>query len=49
VHLGHHFRERRRQRRLAMVNVTNRAHVYVRLIALKFLFGHGANPLKNMF
>jgi hypothetical protein len=35
-----HLRDRRRQRRLAMVNVTNRPHVAVRLITIKFLFRH---------
>ena len=33
--------DRRRQRRLAMVNVTNRADVAVRLVARKFFLGHG--------
>src|SRR5579863_6139239 len=42
VGLGHHLRQRRRQRRLAVVHVTNRAHVHVRLAALEFLFGHGS-------
>src|SRR5213595_1595957 len=41
VGLGHHLRQRRRQGRLPMVHVTNRPHVYVRLVALEFLFGHG--------
>src|SRR4029077_1406362 len=44
VGLGHHLGQRRRQRRLPMVHVTNRAYVYVRLAALKFLFGHGVLP-----
>jgi len=35
---------RRRQRRLAMVNVTNRSDVAMRLVARKFLFGHGIPP-----
>jgi hypothetical protein len=30
------LRERRRQRRLAVVNVTDRADVHVRLVALEF-------------
>jgi hypothetical protein len=34
------FGDRRRQRRLAVVHVTNRAHVHVRLGALELLFGH---------
>ena len=33
-------RHRRRQRRLPMVNVSNRPHVHVRLRSLKFAFGH---------
>jgi len=43
-HLGvvfcQHFRDGRRQGGLAMVNVTDGADVYVRLIAFKFLFRH---------
>jgi hypothetical protein len=39
-----HRRDRRRQRRLAMVNVTNRAHVHVRLGPLKFPFCHFSAP-----
>src|SRR5690606_23818741 len=34
------LRDRGRQRRLAMVNVTNRANVHMRLVALEFTFGH---------
>jgi hypothetical protein len=33
-------RDRRRQRRLAMVDVTDGADVDVRLLALEFFFGH---------
>ena len=33
--------DRRRQRRLAMVDVTDRADIAVRLVAVEFLFGHG--------
>ena len=40
VVLRQHLGDGRRQRRLAMVNVTNRPYVAVRLIALKFLFRH---------
>jgi hypothetical protein len=40
VLLGHHLRQRRRQRRLAMVNVTNGANVHVRLVAFEFFLGH---------
>src|SRR6185312_8798484 len=46
VGLGHHLRQRRRQGRLPVVNVTNRPHVHVRLAALKLLFGHGVQSLK---
>jgi hypothetical protein len=38
--LRQHLRDGRRQRRLAMVDVTNRPDVAVRLIAIKFLFRH---------
>ncbi len=44
VLLGHHFRQCSRQCRLAMVNVTDRAHVYVRLRTLKFPFCHDRLP-----
>ena len=40
-----HLRQRRRQRRLAVVDVTNRAHVDVRLSAFEFLLGHCCHPL----
>jgi hypothetical protein len=33
-------RDRRRQRRLPMINVTNRANVYVRLRTFKFCLSH---------
>jgi hypothetical protein len=46
VRLRHHLRQRRRQRRLAMVDMTNRADVHVRLASLKFLFGHDATLWK---
>jgi len=36
-----------RQRGLAVVNVTNGAHVHVRLGPLKFLFCHFSHPKKN--
>ena len=38
--LGEHLRDRRRQRRLAVVDVTNGADVHMRLIALELLLGH---------
>src|SRR5690606_7279287 len=42
--LCQHFRDRSRQRRLAMINVTNRADVAMRLIAFKLFFGHRCRP-----
>ena len=42
-----HPRQRSRQRRLAMVNVTNRTHVYVSLIPLKFFLRHNTTSLKS--
>jgi hypothetical protein len=41
-----HRRDGRRQRRLAMVHVTNRAHVHVRLGTFKFSFCHFSTPKK---
>ena len=43
----HHFRQRRRQRRLPMIHVTYRPHVYMWLRSLKFLFGHYSFTLKT--
>src|SRR3954451_3750591 len=40
VGLGEHLRDRRGQRRLAVVDVTDRADVDVRLVALELLLGH---------
>jgi hypothetical protein len=42
--LAQYFGYRRRQRGLAMVNVTNRPDVHMRLVALKFLLGHCFAP-----
>ena len=42
------LRQRRRQGRLAMVNVTNRADVYMRLGALEFLFRHDSILLEEI-
>ena len=39
------LRDRRRQRRLAVVHVTDRPHVHVRLRPLELLLGHEASPL----
>ena len=39
--LGQNLGDRSRQRRLAMVDVTDRADVAVRLVAFEFFFGHG--------
>src|SRR5580704_4366633 len=44
VVLLQNLRDGRRQRGLAMVNVTNRPHIAVRLIAIKFLFRHCLAP-----
>src|SRR5438046_391594 len=40
--LGQYVRHRRRQRRLAVIHVPDRAHVHVRLGALEFAFCHVA-------
>jgi hypothetical protein len=40
VTLRHDLRQGRRQRRLTMVNVTNRANVDVGFCSLKFFFSH---------
>ncbi|CUR46135.1 hypothetical protein BN2364_1694 [Alloalcanivorax xenomutans] len=45
-HLEAHPRQSGRQRRLTMVNVTNRAHVYVRFITFKLFLCHGSIPLQ---
>ncbi len=42
--LGKHLRDRRRQRRLAVVNVTDRSDVAVRLVPLEFGLRHGPRP-----
>ena len=47
VRLRHHLRQRRRQRRLAVVHVTNRPHVHVRLRTLKFFLSHDHVPLTD--
>jgi hypothetical protein len=38
--LGQRLGDRRRQRRLAMIDVSDRPDVHVRLAAVKFLFCH---------
>ena len=38
--LRQHLRDRRRQRRLAVVDVTDRPDVHVRLVPDEFFFGH---------
>src|ERR1019366_3542758 len=45
--LGQDLGDRRCQRRLAMVDVADRADVAVRFVTCKFLFGHGRTPLRN--
>jgi hypothetical protein len=39
--LRHHLRNRRCQRRLPMIHVTNGPYVYMRLATVKFFLGHG--------
>src|SRR5690606_15533023 len=43
VPLRHHLRQRRRQRRLPVIHVTNRPYVHVRLRTLKLSFRHGSS------
>ena len=43
-----HLDDRRRQRRLAVVDVTDRANVHVRLGALEFLFRHDVSLLERI-
>ena len=45
VRRGQHLRDRRRQRRLAVVHVTDRPDVHVRLGPVEFLLGHLSPPL----
>jgi len=49
VVLREHLGDRRRQRGLAMIDVTDGANVAVRLIAFKFLFGHDFFVLFTQF
>jgi hypothetical protein len=44
--LGQNLGDRRRQRRLAMIDVADRADVAVRLGTRKLFFGHGRTPLR---
>ena len=44
----HHLGDRRRQRGLAVIDVTNRPHVHVRLVAFELFFGHPNTPLQNL-
>ena len=46
--LRQHLRDRRRQRRLAMVDVTDRADVAMRLVPLKFLLGHSQLSFRTL-
>jgi hypothetical protein len=41
--------DRRRQRRLAMVDVTDRSHIAVRLVSFEFRFGHRRSLLSLVF
>ena len=45
--LGQNLGDRRGQRRLAMVDMADRADVAVRLVTRKFFFGHSRTPLRN--
>ena len=45
VVLRQHLRDRRRQRRLAMIDVTNRPNVYVRLRPVKLFLAHCYSPV----
>ena len=47
VVLRQHLRDRRRQRRLAVVYVPYRAHVHMRLRSIKLLFRHLVPPLTD--
>ena len=47
--LRENLRDRRRQRRLAVINVTNRANVAMRLCPFKLLFRHSSRSLELMF
>src|SRR5581483_11594866 len=44
--LGQYLRDRRRQRRLAVVDVTDGADIAMRLVAVEFFLGHGLSPLR---
>ena len=46
--VGRHLRQRRRQRRLAVVHVTDRANVAVRLRPIEFRLGHGSSLLRGV-
>ncbi len=43
--LGQHFRDRRRQGGLAVIDVTDRPDIYVRLTAIEFFFSHKKDKL----
>src|SRR6185503_17299462 len=43
--VGRNLRQRSRQRRLPMINVTDRANVAVRLRPLEFCLRHGGSPV----
>ena len=44
VRLGQHLGDRRRQRRLPMVDMTHRPHIQMRLVPLKLRLGHDSAP-----
>jgi hypothetical protein len=43
--LRQNLRDRRRQRRLPVIDMTDRPDIHVRLAAVKFLFTHRTNLL----
>jgi hypothetical protein len=47
--LRQNLRNRRRQRRLAMIDVPDRPDVYVRLAAIKFFLTHDVSPYCQKF
>ena len=46
--LRQRLRDRRRQRRLAVIDMPDRPNVYVRLAAVKFLFRHIPSPVLTL-
>ena len=48
VLVGHDLGQCRRERRLAMIHMTYRTHIHMRLRPLKFLFGHRITSFKRL-